>query len=185
MLASTSLRPGLLVIAALALPAAAPAAEPQAAKAVSVASPWARATPGGTTIGAAYLEFSAAAGSSGDKLIGASSPAAARIEIHTHEMAGGVMKMRKVDAVGVAAGQSHKLQPGGDHLMLFDLKAPLKEGDILPLTLKFENAGEVTVDAGVQSVGAMAPGAAGTAPGAGKTGMTGMEGSDAGSHEGQ
>ena len=181
MLVWTSLRTGLLVIAAFALPAAAIAAEPQA---VSVASPWARATPGGTTIGAAYLEFSAAAGSSGDKLLGASSPAAGRIEIHTHEMADGVMKMRKVDAVPVAAGQSRKLQPGGDHLMLFDLTAPLKEGDILPLTLKFEKAGDVTVDATVQSVGAMAPGAAGTATAAGKAGMNGTEGSDAGSHDG-
>ena len=151
-------------------------------KAVTVAHPWARATPGGSTIGAAYVELSGLKASAGDKLVGASSPVAGRIEIHTHTMTDGVMAMRKVDQVGVAAGEVHKLAPGGDHLMLFDLKAPLKEGEVFPLTLKFETSGDIIVDAVIESVGAMAPhGMAATGPDDAKNGM---EGSDAGSHDG-
>lgn len=175
-------RTALILLAAL-LPALAPAtAHAYEGKAVSVAHPWARATPGGSTIGAAYVEFSGLKGAQGDKLIGASSPVAGRIEVHTHEMADGVMKMRKVDSVGVAAGETRKLAPGGDHLMMFDLKAPLKQGEVFPLTLKFEISGDITVDAAIESVGAMAPNGMSTA--APSNAKDGMEGSDAGGHEG-
>lgn len=172
----------LVVLSAVSMYAAAGvAAVSSDGKAVSVTAPWARATPGGSTIGAAYVDI-AGTKDKGDKLIGASSPVAARIEIHTHDMADGVMKMRKVDGLAVAAGQTRKLAPGGDHLMLFDLKAPLKQGEVFPLTLKFETSGEITVDAAIQSVGAMAHDEKGAmAPGDAKSGS---EGSDAGSHDG-
>ena len=81
-----------------------------------------------------------------DRLLGAESPAAGRIEIHTHIHEGGVMKMRRVEAIDIPAGGEAALGPGGDHLMLFGLKAGLAPGDSVPLTLLFEKAGPVTVE---------------------------------------
>lgn len=81
-----------------------------------------------------------------DRLAGVESPAAARVEIHTHIHEGGVTMMRKVDGIKVPAGGEAALEPGGDHLMLFGLKPGLKPGDTFPLTLIFEKAGRVTVE---------------------------------------
>jgi len=167
------------------LTAAAAKAHAADGKAVSASQPWTRATPGGSTIGAAYVELSVVKEAKGDKLIGASSPAAGRIEIHTHTSEDGVMKMRKVESIAVLPGETRRLAPGGDHLMLFDLKAPLKQGERLPLTLKFESSGEISVEAVVESVGAMGPDGTSWTPTAADTGeKIGSEGSDAGSHEG-
>lgn len=123
---------------------------------VTIAHPWIRATPGGATVGAAYLEIKSAAGVT-DRLIGASSPVAGKVEVHTHLNEGGVMKMRRVDAVALKPGASHLLQPSGDHIMLMDLKGPLREGDLVALTLTFEQAGAITVDATVEPIGAKGP----------------------------
>lgn len=123
---------------------------------VTVAHPWARATPGGATVGGAYLEIKTADGTA-DRLISLQSPAAGRVEIHTHIMDGDVMKMRRLDALDVGPGQSKVLKPGGDHVMLFDLKQPLKEGDLVKLTLVFEKAGPIDVQATVEPVGATGP----------------------------
>lgn len=140
-----------------ALVAAAPAgAHEYGAKGITVAHPWARATPPGAKVGAAYLEIKAGKGVK-DRLVGAKSAVAGTAEIHEHVNEGGVMKMRKVDAVAVPAGKSLVLAPGGHHVMLMDLKAPLKEGDLLKLTLVFEKAGEIEVDASVEPVGAKGP----------------------------
>ena len=79
---------------------------------VTVAHPWARATPGGATNGVAYLEIKTADGVS-DRLIGASSPVAGRAEIHTHLMDGDVMRMRRVEAVDLKSGQSIVFGPHG------------------------------------------------------------------------
>jgi copper(I)-binding protein len=65
--------------------------------------------------------------------------------------------MRRVEAIVVPAGKSVVLEPSGYHLMLSDLKAPLKEGDLLKLTLVFEKAGEIEVEATVEPLGAMGP----------------------------
>jgi len=94
--------------------------------------------------GAAWLTIRNAGGE--DRLIGAESPAAARVEIHTHVHEGGVVTMRRVDAIDVPAGGEAALEPGGDHLMLFGLKAGLKTGSSFLLTLLFEKAGPVTVE---------------------------------------
>ncbi len=134
-----------------------PSAAHEASKdGVTVVHPWVRATPGGATVGAAYLEIKLAAGAS-DRLIGVSSPVAGKVEIHTHLNEGGVMKMRRVDAVALKPGASHLLQPSGDHIMLMDLKGPLKEGDLVALTLSFEKAGAVTIEATVEPIGAKGP----------------------------
>jgi copper(I)-binding protein len=126
------------------------------ANGVSVVHPWARATAGGATVGAAYLEIKASAGTS-DRLLGVRSPVAGRAEIHTHIADGDVMRMRRVEALPLPPGGSRVLGPSGDHVMLFDLKRPLKEGDLVKLTLVFEEAGEIEVDASVEPLGAKGP----------------------------
>ena len=64
------------------------------------------------------------------------------------------MRMRQVDAIALPAGKTVKLEPGGYHLMFVGLKAPLKAGDKFPMKLKFEKAGELTVDVRVEPAGA-------------------------------
>ncbi|MCY4230576.1 MAG: copper chaperone PCu(A)C [Alphaproteobacteria bacterium] len=85
-------------------------------------------------------------GGADDRLIGAESPVAARIELHTHIHGGGVMMMRKVENIDLPARGAAALEPGGDHLMLFGLETGLSPGDHFPLTLLFERAEPVTVD---------------------------------------
>lgn len=132
------------------------AAHEYTAKSVKVAHPWARATPPGAKVGAAYLEI-AAAKQGADTLIGARAEVAGRVEIHTHKHEDGIMKMQQIERLPVAAGQSVVLKPSGDHIMLMDLKKPLVEGDLLPITLVFEKAGEITVEATVEPIGAKGP----------------------------
>ena len=74
--------------------------------------------------------------------------------------ANGVMKMRPVEGgLVIDPGKTVKLAPGGYHLMMMDLKNPLKQGDKLAITLEFEKAGKVPVSFDVMGVGAQAPGA--------------------------
>jgi copper(I)-binding protein len=122
-----------------------------AATSVSVENAWTRATPPGARVGVGYLTIRS---STADRLVGASSPAAARVELHVTEKKGEVMRMREVKGYDVPAGGSFELAPGGAHLMLVDLKAPLKEGTKVPLTLRFERAGEVKVELQVRALGA-------------------------------
>ncbi len=134
---------------------------------VAVTTPWARATPGGAKVGAAFLELSAPAGAA-DKLIAAKSPVAGVVELHTHTHVNGVMQMRRVDDIPVAPGSKVVMKPGGHHIMLMDLKAPLVEGQSIELTLVFEKAGEVKVAVPVLKVGSPGPnGAASPAPAGG------------------
>lgn len=123
-----------------------------AATPVKVEDPWARATPPGAKIGAAYMKITS--GGAADRLVGASSPAAAKVELHVTEKKGDVMRMREVKAYDIPAKGSFELAPGGAHLMLVDLKAPLKEGAKVPMTLRFEKAGEVKVELQVRALGA-------------------------------
>ncbi len=114
---------------------------------------WARASV--TATGAAYLTVS----NSGDKddlLLEVRSRAAEKVEIHDMTMDGMVMKMRRLDALPVAAGESVALAPGGKHIMLIGLVEPLSEGMTVPLTLVFESAGEIEVSAPVRPAGQMA-----------------------------
>lgn len=158
---SQSLLPALFVAASLfslvSLPVGGAAlAHEYSAKSVTVSHPWARATPPGAKVGAAYLEI-AASKAGGDKLLSARADIAGRVEIHTHKHEDGIMKMQQIDSLPVAAGKSALLKPSGDHIMLMDLKKPLVEGDLLPLTLVFEKAGEIKVDATVEPIGAKGP----------------------------
>jgi copper(I)-binding protein len=125
-------------------------------KGVTVAQAWARATPGGATVGAAFLEIKTDKNTS-DRLIGISSPAASRAEVHSSSMEGGIMKMRHLTGIDLKPGETHILKPMGEHIMLFNLKHPLKEGDLVDLTLNFEKAGPIAVKATVGSIAAMGP----------------------------
>lgn len=140
---------GLCMLSAVA------AAQEFRAGEITVVAPWARATPGGAKVGGAYLELKAAPGP-GDRLVSASSPAAGTVEVHEHINDGGIMKMRRVDGLAVPGGASVMFKPGGYHLMLMDLKQPLKQGDKVGLTLTFEKAGALVVEAPVAPLGAMA-----------------------------
>lgn len=137
-------------VAAGALAIAPVAAQGPGKEGVQVSHPWARATPPGAKVAAAYLEIRNS-GKKPDRVIGASTPAAERVELHvvTHE--GGVMKMREVSSFEIPARQRLTLRPGGSHLMLVNPRKPLVRGDRVPLTLRFEQAGELRVDLEVQS----------------------------------
>jgi periplasmic copper chaperone A len=141
---------------------AAPVARAEEVKAgdLVIAQAWSRATPGGAKVGGGYLTIENK-GTVPDRLIGGSSEAAGKVELHEMAMNNGVMTMRPLEkGLTIEPGTTVKLAPGGFHLMLMDLKAPLKQGDKLPITLEFEKAGKVQVSLDVQSVGAQAPGAA-------------------------
>jgi copper(I)-binding protein len=147
----------LVVLATFTMMLLVPAeAHEYSSKGVTVAHPWARATPGGVKVGSAYLEMKAAKGHN-DRLVAARSPVAGNVEIHNHIVENGIAKMRRVEGIALAGGKSVVLKPGGYHVMLMDLKQPLKEGDLLKLALVFEKAGEIEVEATVEPVGAMGP----------------------------
>lgn len=112
---------------------------------LEISGAWARATPPGARTGAAYLSL-VNRGSAPDRLVAANSPAAEKTELHAHINEGGVMRMKAVDTISVAPGERLSLRPGGLHVMLIDLKAPLREGSRLSLTLRFAGAGDVTVE---------------------------------------
>jgi len=134
---------------------------------IAVSDAWARATPGAARNGAAYVTI-ANRGGTADRLVAARSPVAGRVEIHTHDMSGGVMRMRKLDGVAVAAGSAFRFEPGGHHLMLIGLAAPLREGQHFPLALRFEKSGWTEFTVRVLGVGAQGlgsdPGGAESAP---------------------
>jgi copper(I)-binding protein len=127
---------------------------PATAGGTTVEKAWARATPAGVTIGALYGEIR---GETADRLISVSTPAAGKVEVHSSFEENGIMKMRRVEALDIPAGEVRKLAPGGLHIMLFDIKAPLVAGATLPVTFTFEQAGAVTVEATVAPLGASAP----------------------------
>jgi periplasmic copper chaperone A len=121
---------------------------------------WSRATPSGAKIGGGYLTIENK-GATADRLIGGSADVAGKVEVHEMAMKNGVMTMRPLDnGLAIDPGKTVKLAPGGYHLMIFDLKSPLKQGDKLPVTLEFEKAGKVKVTLDVQGIGAQGPGAA-------------------------
>jgi copper(I)-binding protein len=137
----------------------------QATPTVSVTDVWTRVTAPGAERGAAYMSLKSA---DGDKLIGAEAPSITdRTEIHettiesgstggsmggdsmdgSSSMKSDTMKMQKVDSIDLPAGKTVMLKPGGYHVMFFDLKEQIKDGQKVELTLIFEKAGRVDVTA--------------------------------------
>ncbi|MFO1057641.1 MAG: copper chaperone PCu(A)C [Dongiaceae bacterium] len=122
--------------------------------AIVIEQAFARATPAGARNGAVYMTI-LNRGATADRLVAASSPAAARAELHQTISEGGVMKMRPVDAIPIDPAGKAVLKPGGLHVMLLDLKAPLKQGETVPVTLVFDKAGPMTINVPIQKPGAM------------------------------
>ena len=123
---------------------------------LEVSNAWARATPGKAENGAAYLTIQSP---TPDRLLTVSSPVAKKAELHTMSMEGMVMKMRPLADLDIHAGQPVTLKPGGQHVMLLGLDAPLREGQSFPLTLTFEKAGTRTVTVSIEKPGAAGPAA--------------------------
>ena len=116
--------------------------------------PWARATPGGATVGGGFMKIKNA-GSAADRLVAGSAEVAGRVEIHEMAVIDGIMKMRALDkGLEIAPGKTVELKPGGFHVMLMDLKRPLKQGETVKATLVFEKAGSLQVEFQVEAIGA-------------------------------
>lgn len=131
---------------------------------VTVQHAWARASVPGQSGSGAFMTLTAREPLT---LVGAATPAAGVAEVHEMKMEGEVMRMRPVGALPLPAGQPVDLRPGGYHLMLMDLKAPLKPNTHIPLTLRFRNA------RGAESTLQLSVPVAMTPP---MTGMSGMQG---------
>src|SRR5579872_1014964 len=124
-----------------------------------ISQAWSRATPGGARVGGGYLTIKNE-GSAADRLIGGSAEVAAKVQVHEMSMNNGVMTMRPLEqGLVIEPGKTVKLSPGGFHLMLLDLKGPLKQGEKVPVTLEFEKAGKVSLMFDVEGIGAMGPSA--------------------------
>ncbi len=126
---------------------------------VLVENAWARATPGGAKTGAAYMTL-VNAGAAADRLLGATTSVADKVQFHKDAEENGVSRMRQLQAVELGPGTTTVFKPGVMHIMLVGLKQPLKEGQTFPLALEFEKAGKVEVTVPVAKIGAMEPGSA-------------------------
>jgi copper(I)-binding protein len=120
-----------------------------AADAPRVTDAWARATPPGAPFGAVYLRIEG--GAVADRLLAATTPRSQRVELHTSVASGGMTGMRAVSVLGIPAGGHVQLVPQGLHLMLIGLTGPLRAGETLPLALRFEHGGDVSVEVHVRA----------------------------------
>jgi copper(I)-binding protein len=111
--------------------------------------PWTRVTPPGAKTAAFYFVISNK-GDQPDRLIAIEGTVADQLQIHTHMMDGGIARMRQVPAVDIPAKGTVAFAPGGFHVMAIGLKGGLDEMDRVPLTLVFEKAGRVKVEAAVE-----------------------------------
>lgn len=128
----------LIIVASLTNIAGCSAAD----SSIKISDAWVRASSPGQEVGAAYLTLQSSADTS---LVKVESPAAGSVEIHSMSMDNGVMKMRMLETLPLAAGTPVKLEPGGFHLMLFDLKKSLTKGEKVSFTLYFkDNAGKTS-----------------------------------------
>lgn len=123
---------------------------------LGVTGAWARATPPGTTVGAAYFAVTNH-DDTPDTLLGATTPAAARVELHRTEVRDGLSMMRPAGEMQIAPGQTLRVAPGGLHVMLNGLVQPLVAGTRVPLTLRFRRSGDLVVDLEVLPLTAAAP----------------------------
>ncbi len=131
-----------------------------AAAQVTVTDAWVRGTVAGQTTTGAFMQLKAAADAS---LVSAASPVASIVELHEMKMDGGMMKMNAIARLPLPAGKAVDLKPGSYHVMLMGLTVPLRAGDVVPLTLTFEDktgkktAVEVKAPVKALTAGAMTP----------------------------
>ncbi|WP_104401709.1 copper chaperone PCu(A)C [Vibrio penaeicida] len=139
-----------LLLAALTLAPIVSAAHHES-KGLMIHEPYVRATPPNAPTSAAFMHIM----NSSDKdraIVSATTPAAGRVELHTVITEGEVMKMRQVDTIEIPANGDVSLKPGGLHIMLFDLKQALKEGESVDINLTFANGDKKTVKAPIKKV---------------------------------
>jgi hypothetical protein len=135
---------------------------------------WSRATPPGAKVAAGFFTIENT-GSDADRLVGITTPLG-KAEVHETAEVNGVSTMRPVEGgLSIAPGQKVTLAPGGLHVMITELKEPLKEGTMLPLTLRFQKAGEVETTLHIRKPGSPAPGNGGGAGGGEPAGHPGMK----------
>lgn len=127
---------------------------------VKVEDAWVRGTVAAQKATGAFMRITA---DKNARLVGASSPVAGVVEVHEMSMQGDVMKMRQVEGISLVAGKAVELKPGGYHVMLMDLNGQVKAGDMVPLTLEFEDAGKLrftqVLEVPVRALGGKSPGA--------------------------
>jgi copper(I)-binding protein len=148
----TTINRRILFGAAAALIALPVAAHDYTAGDITIGHPWTRAA-GANGNGAGFLKLTNA-GTRPDRLLSATSPVAQVVELHSMIRDGDVMRMRPVQDIPIAPGETVELRPGGFHIMMIGLTAPMNQGSRVPLTLRFERAGEVQVELAVESAGA-------------------------------
>lgn len=143
------MRPSTLTLALLlgALPQLAFSAD----SALTVVDPYVRLMPPSAPTSAAFMVITNA-GHADRQLVSAQSPAARTVELHNHVNEAGVMKMRQVPNIEIKAGGQAELKPGSYHLMLIDIKAPLKDGDTVPITLSFDDGSTMPIKAPVRKL---------------------------------
>ena len=115
-----------------------------------IGHPWSRPTAAGMSMGVAYLSITNN-GTLTEVLTGASSPAADAVQFHQTTISDGMARMRPLTELSIAPGATVKVEPGGIHLMLVGLKAPLESGKSVPLTLEFRHAGRITVQLAIEA----------------------------------
>lgn len=145
-----------LLVATLGIVLAAPAFAGGAADAITINDPYVRLVPPGQPATGAFFVLK-----NGDdkdhRLIKADSSAAKTTELHIHINEGGMMKMRPVKDIELRAKKDVDFKPGGLHVMLIDLKKPLKEGDSVPITLTFDDNSSKEINATVRKIQAEMP----------------------------
>lgn len=150
-----------LAVVALLIAAASPTLAQDIESPVAVEQPYARQTAPGAYTGAVYMTLYNKSGRA-DRLTGASSDVADKLQIHEMAVVNGIMQMRELsNGLPISAGGSVVLEPGTYHVMLIGLKTPLTAGESFPLTLTFEKAGKVSVTVPVRALGASQNGATG------------------------
>jgi copper(I)-binding protein len=153
----------VVLLAGLAVPASAAGDEVKAGP-LTITQAWARASIGEATNSAAYMTI-ANSGDKPDRLVAVKTDGAGETMLHESRMEDGVMKMVHLhDGIEIPAQGKAELKPLGMHVMLMDLKTPLKEGASLPLTLTFATAGEVKVEAKVAKQAPSSESSVGEAP---------------------
>jgi copper(I)-binding protein len=124
---------------------------------LKISALWIRATPKGAPVGGGYMTITNN-GNVSERLIGGTSDASSRFELHEMSMESGVMKMRPAAGIEIKPGQTVELKPGGYHVMFVGLKEPFERGQHVKATLHFEKAGNVAVDFIVEGIGSQTGG---------------------------
>jgi copper(I)-binding protein len=123
---------------------------------IEIEEAWSRATPPGSTIGVGYMVIRNKS-EERERLLSVSSPLARKVETHVTLKDGNITRMREVPGYEVPGRGRVELKPGSAHLMLLDIKRPFKQGEKIPVTLRFERSGEIQVEMEVRAAGATAP----------------------------